>query len=193
MRALPVASVTAAELAKVVEEAKTLWEATGLTAEQSKTLHSLDFRLEEDFGLFDVVDIKSTLPPMISANTGDGKVRLVLGDVIATVTNKGKTLVRAAINAQVDIAIGQGSTASEIALQFGTVHVVANVLDDPEDPSMISSEDLAGAANAGIGLQLDSLSEVLVTVPVPSIAGLTLDNLSLRGDSGYIVAGGQIH
>lgn len=160
---------------------------------QVHALHLLDFHLEEDFGLFDVVDIKSTLPPMISANTGDGKVRLVLGDVIATVTNKGKTLVRAAINAQVDISIGKGSNASEIVLDFGTVHVVANLLDDPTNPSEITSADLTGAANAGVRLQLDSLSEVLVTVPVPSIAGLTLDNLSLRGDSGYIVAGGEIH
>jgi hypothetical protein len=51
----------------------------------------------------------------------------------------------------------------------------------------------SSAATAGIGLQLDSLSKFLITVPVPSVAGVSLDNLSLRGDSGYVVVSGQIH
>jgi hypothetical protein len=113
--------------------------------------------------------------------------------MIASVANDGKTIVRAAINAQVDVAIDRGNSANEIAIRLGKVHVFANLLDDPEDPSMISAEDLAGAADAGVGLQLESLDKFLVTVPVPAVAGVSLDNLSLRGDSGYAVAAGQIH
>jgi hypothetical protein len=63
----------------------------------------------------------------------------------------------------------------------------------PRSWSEISPAELAGAANAGIGLQLDSLREILITVPVPAIAGLTFDSLSLHGDRGYVVAAGQIH
>jgi hypothetical protein len=159
---------------------------------QVHALGVLDQHLEEDFGLFDSIDLEATLPPMISANTSDGSVRLVLGDMIATVKNDGKTLVRAAINAQIDVAIERGTTADEIAIQLGKVHVFANLLDDPEDPSMISAEELAGAANAGVGLQLDSLDKFLVTVPVPSVAGVSVDSLSLRGDGGYVVAAGEI-
>jgi hypothetical protein len=159
---------------------------------QVHALGVLDVHLEEDFGLFDTVDIKATLPPMISANTSDGSVRLVLGDLIATVTNNGKTLVRAALNAQVDVQIARGNSPDEIAVQLGKVHVFANLLDDPETPGAPMPAELAAAANAGIGLQLDSLNELLITVPIPAIAGVSVDSLSLRGDSGYIVAGGQI-
>jgi hypothetical protein len=49
------------------------------------------------------------------------------------------------------------------------------------------------AAATGIGLQLDSLDKFLITVPVPSVAGVTLDNLALRADSGYVLVSGQVH
>ena len=159
---------------------------------QVHALGILNQRLDEDFGLFDTIDIKATLPPMISANTSDGSVRLVLGDMIATVSNDGKTLVRAAINAQVDVAIERGTTANEVAIQLGKVHVFANLLDDPENPSVVTSEDIAGATNAGVGLQLDSLDQFLITVPVPAVAGVSIDTLSLRGEQGYVVASGVL-
>lgn len=152
-------------------------------------LGKLDIHVQEDFGLFDTADIKLSLPPMVSANNADGSMRLVLGDMIATFTDNGKTVISAAINAEVDLEIERGTTPQEIALQFGKVHVFVNVLGDT------SSEvgDLTGAANAGIALQLDSLSELLIKVPVPSVAGVTLDSLALRADSGYVLVSGKVH
>ncbi|NVB85677.1 MAG: hypothetical protein HOV81_45350 [Kofleriaceae bacterium] len=150
----------------------------------------LDLHLEEDFGLFDTADIKLTVPPMVSANNSDGTMRLVLGDMIATFSEEGKTVISAALNAQVDLALLRGNTPEQIALKFGKVHAFVNVLDD--ETGMLGS-DLSGAAAAGIGIQLDSLSQFLVTVPVPSVAGVTLDNLSLRADSGYVIASGSVH
>ena len=160
---------------------------------QVHALGVMNLHMSEDFGLFDGIDIKPTLPPMISANTSDGSVRLVLGDMIATVTNGSDTLVRAAINAQVDVSIARGKTANEISIQLGDVHVFANLLDEPQNPSTITAEELQGAADAGVGIQLDSLDAFLITVPVPTVAGVTLDNLTMHGDQGYVVIGGLIH
>ena len=101
-------------------------------------------------------------------------------------------LISAAINAQVDLAILRGTKPQEIALQFGKVHLFVNLLD-PNSADQVDAGDLSGAAGAGIGLQLDSLKQFLITVPVPSVAGVSLDNLSLRGDSGYVVMSGQVH
>lgn len=152
----------------------------------------LDLHLQQDFGLFDAADFKLSLPPMISANTGDGSLRLVLGDMIASFTDHGKPVISAALNAQVDLAILRGNTPEEIALKFGKVHLFVNILD-PASSGEVGGDDVSGAANAGIGVQLDSLSQFLITVPLPSVAGVSLDNLSLRGDSGYVVVAGQIH
>lgn len=149
----------------------------------------LDIKLDQSFGPFDGAELKLTMPPMVSASTGDGSMRLVLGDMVATLSEHGQPALRAAINAQVDLSIEPGSTAQEVALQFGKVHVFVNILGDPNAPI----DDASAAATTGISLQLDSLSQFLITVPVPSVAGVSLDHLSLHGDSGYVVVAGQIH
>jgi hypothetical protein len=151
----------------------------------------LDLQLQQDFGVFDNVALQLTMPPMISANNTDGKMRLVLGDMTATFTDHGNPVISAAINAQIDLAIAHGTNAQEIALQFGQADLVVNVIADKT--GMFGADDLAGAASSGIALQLDSLQQVLVTVPVPSVAGVTLDNLSLRSDSGYVLVAGDVH
>lgn len=148
----------------------------------------LDIELQEDFGLFDAADFNLTMPPMISANTGDGSLRLVLGDMVATFSDGGKPVITAALNASVDVEVQPGNTPEEIGLQFGKIDVVVNVIDGDD-----TMEELFGAASTGIAVQLDSLSKFFVHVPVPAVAGLQLDNLTLRGDSGYAVIAGQIH
>ena len=67
---------------------------------------------------------------------------------LGVTTQNVSRVISAAVNAQVDLAIARGTTAQEIALQFGKVHVFVNVLGDT------SSEvgDLTGAATAGIAL-----------------------------------------
>ena len=151
----------------------------------------LDLHLQQDFGIFDDVEINLTMPPMISANNSDGSMRMVLGDMIASFTDHGQPVITAAINAQVDLAILRGTNAQEIALQFGNADLVVNVLDDKT--GMLGGADLSGPAGAGIALQLDSLKQFLVTVPVPSVAGVTLDNLSLHADSGYVFVARDVH
>jgi len=150
----------------------------------------LDIHYQDDFGLFDTVDIKLAMPPMISANNTDGSMRLVLGDMIAQFSDKGKLVIGAAVNASVDLEVERGTKDEELALQFGKIHVFVNITDDAND---IMNGDLTGAANAGIALQLESLSQFLVSVPLPAVAGVKLDNLAMHADSGYVVVSGNVH
>ena len=147
----------------------------------------LDLHIEKDFGIVDTADIKLSIPPMINASANGG-LRLVLGDMIATFSKQGKTLISAAINAQVALEVLRGDNPEQIALKFGEVKLFVNVLDPTAEAG-----DLHGAANAGIKLQLDSLSKFMITVPVPTVAGVALDNLSLRADSGYVMISGDVH
>jgi hypothetical protein len=153
-------------------------------------LKMLDIHMPLDLGVFDAADFKLAVPPMISANNADGSMRLVLGDMIASFTDHGKPVLNAAVNAQVDLEILRGSNAKEVAIEFGEIHLFVNVLDDS---AMADGEDLAGAATVGIGVQLEALSQFLVTLPIPSVAGVTLDNIELRADSGYVLVSGNVH
>ncbi|MBA3395851.1 MAG: hypothetical protein H0T89_24685 [Deltaproteobacteria bacterium] len=156
-------------------------------------LHALglfDIHLPKDFGVFDTIDLELALPPMVSANNDDGTLRIVLGDMIATISNDGSPLARAAINARVDLEILRGANPQQVAIEFGHLELWVNVLRDANTES--GGFDISSAAAAGIGIQLDSVSRFLVNVPVPAVAGVTLENLSMHADSGYLVIAGDV-
>ena len=153
----------------------------------------LDLAVQQDFGLFDAAQFQLTMPPMISASSRDGAMRLVIGDMIATFSHKGTPVVKAAINVQVDLKIAPAANAQQVALQLGAVDLQVDMLDDAAGGSGVSGDDLKGATSQGIGIQLDSLSQLLITLPVPSVAGIQLEHLSIGADSGYVMMSGQIH
>jgi hypothetical protein len=158
---------------------------------QVHALGILNYHLNQDFGVFDAADFKMVLPPMISANTKDGSMRLVLGDMTANFTDNGQTFISAAVNAQVELKVERGRTAQEVAIKFGEVDLWVNVFNDHGETEALTGE-LATAASQGIGVQLDSLTEFMVTVPVPTIAGRSMENLALRTNSGYVLMSGDI-
>lgn len=149
----------------------------------------LDLHLEEDLGVFDTVDVRPSVPPMVSANRGDGALHLVLGDMIASFSDDGEVIVKAALNAEVDLQVRRGEADDEIALELGKVRLFVNLLDAAAG----DTADVTATAASGIELQLDSIQQFLIKVPVPSVAGVTLDRLALRADSGYLLMSGAVH
>lgn len=158
---------------------------------QVHALGILNYRLQQDFGVFDAADFKMVLPPMVSANTRDGSMRLVLGDMVANFTDNGSTFISAAVNAQVDVQVVRGATPDEVGIKFGEVKLWVNVFNDHGETEALTGE-LAAAASKGIGVQLDSLNAFMLKLPVPTVAGRSLENLSLRTDSGYVLIAGDI-
>ncbi|HEX3760652.1 MAG TPA: hypothetical protein VHW23_18180 [Kofleriaceae bacterium] len=157
---------------------------------------ALNLSVPQNVGVFDTVQIQMTLPPMISADAvdgqGNGPMRLMLGDMLATFTRGGTPVGKAAINAKVDLKIAPGAGSGSVALQLGTPEIHVDTLDDIPNTTGLSGPDLANATAVGLGAQIDAISQLLVAIPVPSIAGLTFRNLSLAGSDGYVLVSGQL-
>jgi hypothetical protein len=153
---------------------------------------ALDLSVPQDVGVFDTVQIQMTLPPMINADASDGEMRLMLGDMFATFTSHGKPVGKASINARVDLKISPGASPGSVALQLGVPELHVDTLDDIPNTTGLAGPDLAKATAAGLSAQIDAISQLLVAIPVPSIAGLTFRNLSLSGDEGYVLVSGQL-
>lgn len=157
---------------------------------------ALDLSVPQNVGVFDTVQIQMALPPMISADTtggqGNGPMRLMLGDMLATFVSRGTPVGKAAINAKVDLQISPGSGGGSVVLQLGTPEIHVDTLDDIPNTTGLTGPDLANATAAGLGAQIDAISKLLVAIPVPSIAGLSFRNLSLGGDDGYVLVSGQL-
>lgn len=169
--------------------------ADDLVNEMLAELHALgllDLAMPQNAGVFDTVQIHMTLPPMISADASDGNMRIVLGDMMATFTSHGTPVGKAAINARVDLKIPSVGGGGSVAIQLGAPEIHVNTLDDVANTTGLADVDLATATGAVIGAQLDAITKLLVSVPIPTIAGLQFQNLAIGADDGYVMVSGQL-
>jgi hypothetical protein len=144
-------------------------------------------------GPYEATQVHMTLPPMISADLADGKLRLVLGDMIATFIDHGAPLAKAAISAKVDLKIAPTVTGYGIALQLGAPEIHVTILDDIANTTGVTDHDLANATAVTLGAQIDSITRLLTVIPVPAVAGLQMHNLSIGSDDGYVLVTGQVN
>lgn len=152
----------------------------------------LDLTLPEPGGAFDAAQIHMTLPPMISASAADGRMHVVLGDMLATYTRAGAPVGKVAINASVDLKIAPVGDGTSVALELGKPEIHVDVLDDVANLTGVNAQDLANASTAVLGVQIDTLSKLLVGIPIPAIAGLQMRDLSIGADDGYVMVHGRL-
>jgi hypothetical protein len=162
------------------------WSAGGMTYDLP--LSSGDYG--EVGQLFDSVHIEALLPPSISAHN-DGTLRIVVGDLIAEFQNGGQAVTKVAINGTVDIGVVNDGTGLRLQVSEPAVHVDfldegvdgANALDDTDFEALISfaATRLTHATSGLVG-----------ELPIPSVGGVTVDDLAIEGRDGYLTVGGVL-
>ena len=159
---------------------------------ESKAIGRLNLLMTAEGGSFDETAMEMTLPPLLSADPTDGKMKVVIGDMISTFKYQGTPVARAAINASIDLQIVPASNGYGVAIQLGKPTAHVDVLDDIANATRMSNEDLATATEVCLAAQVDAISKLLVAIPMPSIAGLQMKNVSLGADDGYVMLKGEI-
>lgn len=145
-------------------------------------------------GTFDTTEVALTVPPMISADPADGKLKLILGDAIATFKSNGVTVGQAAINAKLSIKVATAEgNGFGVAVELDSPQVDVTVLDTVENNTNMDPRDLAKAVDACLTTQINAMSQLLRTVPLPAVAGLQMKNVSVGSDNGYVVLKGQLN
>lgn len=147
-----------------------------------------------------------TSPPMVSADTTDGKLQLVLPDMMVMLGEQG----RVAVNAKIAIAVRSAEGGASIAIDLGTPAIAidsmeatgamggagmagaagaagaAGVADDAAAASVIDS-GLVSAIQAATNDQRGSIADLLKNIPLPKVGGLTLTETSVAGSRGYVI------
>lgn len=159
---------------------------------QAAALGALNFTLPKESGIFDALNIEMDLPPMISADPGDGTLKLVVGDMMATFTKQGTPVAKAAINAQVAFKIATAINGYGVALELGEPELHVTTVDDIGNSTGLLDEDLAGLVESGFKGQIEKISKLLVAIPLPQVAGLRMRDLSLGSADGYIMMAGKL-
>jgi len=150
----------------------------------------LNIEMPATGGTFDATKISMSLPPMISADPADGSMKVILGDMIATYTSRGIPVAKAAINAKIDLKIESAGNGYAVALTLGKPEIKFTVLDDIENITRMEDADLAKASEVCLDSQIEHISKLLVNIPLPSVAGLQMRNLTVGSDNGYVMVKG---
>ncbi|MBS1120027.1 MAG: hypothetical protein H6Q90_2255 [Deltaproteobacteria bacterium] len=159
---------------------------------EAKSLGLLDLSMPTAGGTFDSTGIAMTLPPMISADPKDGHMRVVLGDMIATFMSGSTPMGKAAINASLDLKIETAANGYAVALKLGEPKIEFNILDDFENQTRLEPADLENASESALKAQIAGITQLLVNIPLPNVAGLQVRNLTIGSDSGYVMVNGAL-
>jgi hypothetical protein len=159
---------------------------------EAAALGVLNLSMPKGGGTFDMINLSMTLPPMISADPADGSMKVILGDTIVTFMNKGTPVGKAALNASIDLKINTAANGYGVALELGEPVIHVTTLDDIANNTRFEDADLARTVEAGLRGEIDSISKLLVSIPLPAVAGLQMRNLSVGSDDGYVMVKGQL-
>ncbi len=152
----------------------------------------LNLQMPAHGGTFDNTNIAMTLPPMISADPADGKMKVILGDMMATYTDHGTPVAKAAISAAIELKIVPASNGYGVALELGTPVTHVDVLDEVANTTRLTEQDLAKATEVCLAGQITAISKLLTNIPLPAIAGVQMRNMSIGSDDGYVMVRGDI-
>jgi hypothetical protein len=158
---------------------------------QANKIGLLNLEMPASGGTFDATQISMTLPPMISANPTDGSMQIYLGDMIATYKAGGQPVAKAAVNAKIGLKVTTAGNGYAVALELGKPELRFNILEDISNETRLLDADLEAASAACLEAQIAHISALLVNIPLPSIAGLQMRNLSVGSDNGYVMVKGN--
>jgi len=151
---------------------------------------ALALRQPHELGLFDGVALDARLPPVVSP-AGDGSLRLALGDLIVDFQTAGATRARVAMNLEMNLRVEPNAAYDgAVRLAIDLRALKADVLDNATGVPDHELETLfPGIATT----MLDTMSPILGAIPLPSVYDLSVTDLRVGGDAGYVTVSGELN
>ena len=142
--------------------------------------------------LYDSVEISAAAPPYVDASSGNGLV-LTIGDLMGTFRNGSQTTTEIAINAQVAVKVEADSTTGGLKLDVGDPTTYVDVLDQGvSGANELSNAQFEALATFALARVIAVGSGTLGAIPLPSVGGVSLQNLSVAPAAGYLVVNGSV-
>jgi hypothetical protein len=160
--------------------------------QQIAALGMLNLSMPTMGSTFDQTQMTITSAPMISGDPADGKMKLILPDMTTTFLSHGTPIGMASLNVALEVKATPTANGYNVALQLGTPDINVDTLDTIPNETHLTNADLATAVKLCLDSQIASVSALLGSIPVPSIAGLQLHDLSVGSDSGYVMVKGTL-
>jgi hypothetical protein len=167
-----------------------LWSAHGIDKTIDLTTGSYG-----DIGkLFDSVEISAAVPPYVDASGQHGLV-LTIGDLMATFKSGEIIATEVAINAQVALVVTNDPTTGALHLDVGMPTTYVDVLDSADGvmgANQLSNAQFDAIASFALGRIVAVGSGSVGAIPLPTIAGVHVTNLTVAEQTGYLVVDGAV-
>lgn len=147
----------------------------------------LNLNLVREGSTFTTAKITPTTAPVVSADGADGKLRVILPDMMVTFLDPaGTPVARAAVNAQIPFSVEPTADGAAIAIDLGAPAIAIDDLDDLTGMTMPPESEFARTITLSTDTQKGTIAETLERIPLPSFAGIRLRDLSIKGANGYV-------
>ncbi len=159
--------------------------------------HGLDDTLDLTTGsygnigtLFDTAAISAAVPPFVDLS-GNG-LKMTLGDILVKFSLKGQVVTSIAVNAQVDLTVTT-NTSGALQLGVGTPTVYVDIdSQGVSGANELDNSTLQTIASFALTRLVAYASGALGAVPLPSVGGVSLQNVSVMSDQGYLMVTGAV-
>ncbi|MCX5747589.1 MAG: hypothetical protein NT062_34420 [Proteobacteria bacterium] len=140
--------------------------------------------------LYDRVEIAVAAPPWVDAS-GAG-LKLVLGDMTITFKNGNTVATKVVANAEIDLKATAG-TDGKLRLDAGQPTVFVDLLNEGvSGANDLSSADFEHLVSFALSRAVSFGAGAVGAIPLPSVGGVGLKNLSIDEQTGYLVVGGSV-
>lgn len=150
----------------------------------------LDLTVPHQAGPFDTLTVEARLPPRVTGTAGN--LEIVVGDMLATLSADGVAQATLAVNLELDLVVD--GTGNVIALRIGDAPVIhADVVEDEvTNVTGFNNDDLDALLELSIRHMVDTIGTVVGEIPIPSVAGVTVNDLDIGGRDGFVTVTGSL-
>jgi hypothetical protein len=141
--------------------------------------------------LYDSVQLSAKVPPFVDAS-GDS-LKLTIGDLMATFMSGEIAVTQIAVNAEVDLQVKTDPMTGDVRLDVGTPTTYVDVLDQ----GVMGANELSNAQfDAITSFALSRIvaygSGAVGAIPMPSVGGVSVKDVSIAEQVGYLVVDGDV-
>jgi hypothetical protein len=140
--------------------------------------------------LYDRVELSAKVPPFVDAR--DKKLKLTIGDLMATFKHDAAIATQVVINAEVAMKV-TANTDGSLRLDVGTPTTYIDILDENVDgANQLSNAQFEAVTSFGLSRIVAFGSGAAGAIPLPAFGGVTVRNVSINEQTGYVVVAGEV-
>jgi hypothetical protein len=140
--------------------------------------------------LYDRVELSVAVPPFIAAS--GGSLRLTIGDLLASFKNGDALATQVAVSAEVDVKV-VADASGRPRLDVGTPTTYVDVIDEHVDgANVLSNAQFEVIASFALSRVIAIGSGAIGAIPLPSLGGVAVTDLTIAEQTGYLVVHGNV-